>query len=108
MKIFPDGGNCESIVEVEAMMGPLSSKETASLRMRDRQKTVLDHWRVKLALKVCDNCPLSIFRNCEQQFFDEPGIRAGQYLSRADLRAGKIREVTSWESGNSETTPTAA
>lgn len=86
------GGNCESIVfGVEELMGPLTFSEHAERSHHKGHTAQTDHWRVRLALQVCENCPLSSYEQCRQLNPFTPGIRAGVYLSRYEASRGKAR-----------------
>lgn len=70
-------------------MGPLTAQEHASLShfgLRAR-----DHWRVKTAVRVCENCPVSAFTSCLRTNRDTPGVRAGQYLGEREAEQGRRR-----------------
>lgn len=63
-------------------MGPLSQSEYAELS--HSQKGPSAHWRIMTAKRVCEGCPLSVFRKCQQLNPHTPGVRAGVYMSARD------------------------
>ncbi len=88
--MLPPHGNCAGVFDREDMMGPLTKREREAMNDK-RTLNQANHWRVRLAIKVCDNCPMSFIIPCRNKNPKTPGIRGGVYIptSRKPYRRPK-------------------
>lgn len=80
--MLPPGGNCAEVFDREEMMGPLNKREREAMADK-RTVNQANHWRIRLAIKVCDNCPMSTIIPCRNNNPTTPGVRGGIYLPKS-------------------------
>jgi hypothetical protein len=80
--MLPPGGSCSEVFDPEVMMGPLSKRERENMNDH-RTVNQVNHWRVRLAIRVCDHCPMSTIVACRNKNPTTPGIRGGIYIPKS-------------------------